>query len=152
MTPASVSTSPSQYPTMKSRLKNENKSDKLPSATTIAFRICQEEALKLPTNVSSYFFEQGKRLILLVIKNQEKSKKLTKLQKDDFVTRSLKSAITLSGSNKVSRITNFTTLATSLGTTSSMYVTFAKAIMMEAALLEQNFRNLKMHNSSVDEA
>jgi hypothetical protein len=144
MTPASDSNSPSQYSTVKFFTKSKNTYNKLPSATTIALRKCREEAQKLPTNVSSYFLDQGKRLISSVIENQEKSAKLNRLKQDEFVPRSLKSAIELSGSNDVSRTTTFMTLATSLDTTSSVYVSSVKEIMVEAALLERNQRNLKI--------
>jgi hypothetical protein len=144
MTPASVSNSPSLHALMKSTKKDKKFNNKLPSATTTALRKCREEAQKLPVNVSSYFFDQGKRLISLVIENQEKLANLKKLQQDEFVPRSLKSLVTLSGSNEVSRTSEFLTLATSLDTTSSVYSTSAKAIMVEAALLERNFRNLKI--------
>jgi hypothetical protein len=141
MSHASNSSSPFlTSPVTDKPLKTPKLQEKLSSATTIAMRQCREAAQKLPACVSSYFFEKAHSLISMVIENQKKSDSLLQLQKDDYVPRSLKSALTLSGSNEVSRTTEFSTLATSLHTTTATFVKSAKAIMVESALLERNRR------------
>jgi hypothetical protein len=117
---------------------------RLPSATTMAYRRCEEAVQKLPPYVASFTLEQGKRFLSLVIDNQVKSLTLSKLQKDEYVPRSLRSSICLSGSNDVSRTPTFMTLAASLNTTTSDYIQNAKNIMIEASLLEKNVRSKKI--------
>jgi hypothetical protein len=125
------SSSPSPTSTVTEKLLKTQKSQvKFSSATTIAMQQCQEAVQKLPACVSSYFFEKAHHLISLVIENQKKSNSLLQLQKDDYVPRSLKSAFTLSGSNEVSRTTEFSTLASSLNTTTATFVQSAKAIVV----------------------
>jgi hypothetical protein len=123
---------------------DSKKASRLPSATTMAYRRCEEAVQKLPPYVASFTLEQGKRFLSLVIDNQVKSLTLSKLQKDEYVPRSLRSSICLSGSNDVSRTPNFMTLAASLNTTTSDYIQNAKNIMMEASLLEKNVRSKKI--------
>ena len=110
----------------------------------MAYRRCQEEVQKLPAYVSSFTLSLGKRLISLVIDNTEKSLTILKLQKDDYIPRSLKSAVKLSGSDEVSRTQTFTTLASSFNTTTTEYIASAKKLMVDAALLERNVRSKKI--------
>jgi hypothetical protein len=141
MTPVSNSISPSCSTTPKPI--KQNHPNRLPSATTMAYRRCQEEVQKLPPYVSSFTLSLGKRLISLVIDNTEKSLTILKLQKDDYIPHSLKSATTLSGSDEVSRTQSFTTLASSFHTTTTEYIASAKKLMVDAVILERNTRSKK---------
>jgi hypothetical protein len=136
MTPVLNSTSPSCSTMMKPIKKNHH--NRLPSATTMAYHWCQEEVQKLPPYALSFTLKLGKRLILLVIENTEKSLTILKLQKDNYIPCSLKSSITLSGTQ------NFTTLASSFHTTTTEYIISAKKLMVDAALLERNIRSHKI--------